>query len=1259
MKRAAPWSIDGIKPDIREAAREAARRQGMTLSEWLNDIIAEQASDLDIDVDDLNSDERLEAVTARLHQLGGRESRYERPVRSRPVTRDDDDMSPRFGRSAAFRTDELEERRRMKRQGRSYERPYDRSHERDHLRVQDAEALLDAAIEAFDERASKSQRQAAQSVDAVTRLIKTHARQRDDSMEVLSDISNRLAEIETRMTRHAVDEACEQEDRNSNLDALPTVARRLADIESHLAKRSQDDSFRPIKGALSRLEARLDSLNHKNTPPPPDETGLKRLESKLDALLRNTAMISPDTSVRRPAAKTDWRNSLDSAVAEIGQQQRFLNGEAPDWRAAPQYADAPLINARINRSAPAPARMTDPHPLQSDIAALGVKLEAIKLQDLAKDLTRLRSEMGTMSAGLADLAPRDAVTSIESAIRNLTARIETSREEGMRETLLKPLTELADDLRHTLGSINPQPAIGSLEREIKAIGERLEALSKSPQEPEALARIQKQTQEIHSLLTSAGTHSVPLEHIERKVAALSEQIERHQSYAHLGPSEDDFISPRLQQTQADSLAKIEDRLNELTQKFEKAISVSSGTGSRMDPESLENVINVLADKLAKAQDPHAGAGAFEALQGQIAELAQRLERSDSGFSTLNSLQSSVGELFSRLDKTSFAANDSAEASARQAAREAVREVMEQTGLLAGNLPHDSGITREIADLRSVQDEADRQTHSTLNAVHETLEKIVDRLAMLEEEIGEAQEASAASFRLAEQNANANFERYGESRASIQAERPDAGTKKREPLLGETSSRGKKTRPEESAEYLIEPGTLFPKGKEAPGAKDGRAPLIDKAVEPEPSRNRADFIAAARRAAQAAQADQSQRETTRPRIPMADTKDNEPHFGFVAQTREFLSAHKRQLTLSIAALFLAVGAYAIVKTMVHTNADTSSNAPAAAVHSMIDTRAERKAEARADAPLAVAPAASPQMQQEAAPPRPDTSNNKADQPSVHSQASPSLSLPMMAAGTPSGVNPSAQKTIPGSDPIVVGSIVAPKGSAAPAPESQASLAALREQAEAGNAVAQYDLASRYAEGRSMARDLKLAADWYEKAAARGLAPAAYRLGSLYEKGLGVTRDFARAKSLYQKAAEQGHSHAMHNLAVLLAEGGDGKPDYAAASIWFRKAAEYGIRDSQYNLAILYARGLGVQQDLVQSYTWFAIAAAQGDEDAGKKREDVATRLDAKSLALAKAAVDVFHPREPDRASNEVQIPPGGWEASAPAPKVSARPKLSRL
>jgi localization factor PodJL len=221
--------------------------------------------------------------------------------------------------------------------------------------------------------------------------------------------------------------------------------------------------------------------------------------------------------------------------------------------------------------------------------------------------------------------------------------------------------------------------------------------------------------------------------------------------------------------------------------------------------------------------------------------------------------------------------------------------------------------------------------------------------------------------------------------------------------------------------------------------------------------------------------------------------------------------------------------------------------------------------------------------------------------------------------------------------------------------------LRDAALSGNAAAQYELGARLAEGRSMPRDPKAAAEWFNRAAAQGLAPAEFRLGVVYEKGLGLAQDLPLARAWYERAALAGHAHAMHNLAVVLAEGAGGKPNYPEAANWFRKAAEFGIRDSQYNLAILYARGLGIEQDFTQSYVWFSLAAAQGDEDAGKKRDEVAKRLDADALATAKTQIDAFHAKQPDRAANEVDPPPGGWDPPAkPASKTpAARPKVSSL
>jgi localization factor PodJL len=205
-------------------------------------------------------------------------------------------------------------------------------------------------------------------------------------------------------------------------------------------------------------------------------------------------------------------------------------------------------------------------------------------------------------------------------------------------------------------------------------------------------------------------------------------------------------------------------------------------------------------------------------------------------------------------------------------------------------------------------------------------------------------------------------------------------------------------------------------------------------------------------------------------------------------------------------------------------------------------------------------------------------------------------------------------------------------------------ALREAASTGDTKAMFEIAGRYTDGRGVTKDLKKAVEWYQKAADAGFAPAQFRLGSFYEKGLGVERSADKAKTLYQLAAEQGNASAMHNLAVLFAMGASGPADNDSAARWFVKAAELGVKDSQYNLGILAAKGLGVPQNLEESYKWFALAAKGGDKDAASKRDEIANAMRPEQLQKARATTELWKAKPVDAATNAVEIP-DSWKADA--------------
>ena len=192
------------------------------------------------------------------------------------------------------------------------------------------------------------------------------------------------------------------------------------------------------------------------------------------------------------------------------------------------------------------------------------------------------------------------------------------------------------------------------------------------------------------------------------------------------------------------------------------------------------------------------------------------------------------------------------------------------------------------------------------------------------------------------------------------------------------------------------------------------------------------------------------------------------------------------------------------------------------------------------------------------------------------------------------------------------------------------ASLRQAALRGDPAAQMEVASRFAAGQGVERDLLQAFHWFGRAAARGSAVAQYRFGALYERGLGTDQDPERARAWYLRAAGQGNVKAMHNLAVLSVSGG--RSDYPAAAKWFAQAAAFGLTDSQVNLAILYQSGLGVPKDLAQAYKWLTLAARGGDREAAGRAAQVRARLSPSDVQAADADVAAWRARVPDAAAN---------------------------
>ncbi len=155
--------------------------------------------------------------------------------------------------------------------------------------------------------------------------------------------------------------------------------------------------------------------------------------------------------------------------------------------------------------------------------------------------------------------------------------------------------------------------------------------------------------------------------------------------------------------------------------------------------------------------------------------------------------------------------------------------------------------------------------------------------------------------------------------------------------------------------------------------------------------------------------------------------------------------------------------------------------------------------------------------------------------------------------------------------------------------------LRQAAEQGHAIAQYELGNLY---DRVKKNRKQALVWYRKAAEGGNAPAQYNIGVSYANGEGVEQDFKKALEWYKKAAERGYALAQYNLGVAY-EMGEGAPkDSKTAVKWLRKAAMQGYGLAQFNLGAIYYNGEQVDKDLVAAHAWFELSLKYGAEGAEK-------------------------------------------------------------
>ncbi|HEY6633765.1 MAG TPA: peptidoglycan-binding protein [Rhizobiaceae bacterium] len=863
---------------------------------------------------------------------------------------------------------------------------------------------------------------------------------------------------------------------------------------------------------------------------------------------------------------------------------------------------------------------------------------------------------------------------IEARISALARQIEEVAEDRAGEEVMEHLQSLSrrvDDLA-TRAAV-PDDAIERLAYQISVIADKVDHAPKVPDVGDIFSGIEQRFDVLSSLFERRQDDALEQGNV------LFRELERRLN----------DVAERFEQRQAEAALDTTSIMKAIDQRFSAfAETLDSGRRDGLGEEAirgLETRLEGISRRLDQSASHFAGVDPdlVKSLEAQVAGLTAHLAKPSAPLPEFVDISPRLKEI----ERTIADSRESVLEAARTIAENAARSLAISQPVVA------SGFADELKALEDLTRRSDERNSKTFEAIHDTLLKIVDRMTSLEQdahgparklELRDAPSIDADGiFADADEPVEvappAVVERTPAQAAAAAAiaalgsERPaeeEQGTSRVRSMLGGLSRAfSKKNAPPEPplagsvpseptmnmapTEDLDTP--LDPKLANRPlepgsGAPDLNAIMRrvrDERSQPvrtsETDAGKSDFIAAARRAAQAAAAE-------------ANVNKRKSDVGTPVKALrlgDMLKSRRKSLLLAATAIMTTLALLQLGKPFVNDAMQVAGLGETAPAPADVDatplgstaSAAQAMAAAAAPVPADDRQATYASLPMDAAGKRVESAQTDVmSTEATHIGGIPSEDLAMdgipMDAMAMDGVQVAAiapvEHIIDAASASVPAVPIAIPAEAGPLP--------LREAAAAGDGKALFEVATRYAEGRGVKADMAEAAKWYERSAEAGFAPAEYRIGNMYEKGTGVTRDVARSRDWYEKAAEKGNASAMHNLAVLYAMGADGQTDNDAAAMWFIKAAELGVKDSQFNLGILSAKGVGMKQSLEEAYKWFALVAKTGDKDAANKRDEIANALRPEQLERARAATELWKPRALDPQANTVDIP-DAWQEDA--------------
>ena len=453
------------------------------------------------------------------------------------------------------------------------------------------------------------------------------------------------------------------------------------------APRGEPGVARQLNDAISRLDARLSQISN---PAPAKQAQLQNAQRKADQVERAAAQVYRPSPPLNPG-------SLDFAIAEVAARQSELDYTAP----------RPMAPRAAPPMAPAMPAGPDFSALERHLFKITSQIEALQRPSgIEQSIAAFRSELAEIRHAITEAMPRRAIESIENEIRSLSRRIDDTRQTATDGQALAGIERALGEIREVLRSLTPAEQLAGYDEAIRNLGAKLDLILRASDDPSTVQQLEGAITALRAIVSNVASTDA--------LARLSDDV-------HTLSSKVDQLSRA--EGNGDSFAILEQRIAALTSTLEGRERPATGENT----EHLESALRALSDRIDRMPVGNDSASAFAHLEQRVSYLLERLEAStDHRSGNLGRVEDGLQDILRHLETqhASFAAL--AEGSRNAAA------------------PADSGlidiVKRELSDIRFSQAETDRHTQDSLEAVHNTLGHVVDRLAMIEGDLRNVREA---------------------------------------------------------------------------------------------------------------------------------------------------------------------------------------------------------------------------------------------------------------------------------------------------------------------------------------------------------------------------------------------------------------------------------------------------------------------------------------------------------------------------------------